>query len=111
MEVAKNQPPIINAVIRGGLNLLTSERPIGLRNSSPMVITAYDEINHQELALIVPLSLYSTAQTITRQDKAEISKPIAILAGVDGSFPFLRRKAKNANIKGVRAITQNGFTD
>jgi hypothetical protein len=40
IEVAKNQPPIINAVILGGLNLLTSDNPIGLRNSSPTVITA-----------------------------------------------------------------------
>jgi hypothetical protein len=68
-------------------------------------------MNHQELALIVPLSLYSTAQTITRHESAEINNPMAIFAGVEGSLPFLRKKAKNAKTNGVKAITQNGFTD
>jgi hypothetical protein len=55
MEVAKNHPPIIKAVKRGGLNLDTNERPIGLRNNSPMVITPYDPMNHQLYAFIWPL--------------------------------------------------------
>lgn len=39
IDVAKNQPPIIKAVRRGGLNFDTKESPIGLRNNSPIVIT------------------------------------------------------------------------
>lgn len=57
IDVAKNQPPIMSAVILGGLNLLTKDNPIGLKNNSPTVITAYDEMNHQALALIVPFSV------------------------------------------------------
>ena len=38
-EVLRKKPPIIKAVIRGGLNLLTSDRPMGLKQSSPTVIT------------------------------------------------------------------------
>ena len=37
-DVLKNQPPIITAVMRFGLNLDTKESPIGLKNNSPMVI-------------------------------------------------------------------------
>ena len=40
IEVAKNQPPIIKDVNLGGLNFETSESPIGLKKSSPIVITA-----------------------------------------------------------------------
>ena len=39
MEVDKNQPPIIKAVKRGGANLDTSDKAIGLKQSSPTVIT------------------------------------------------------------------------
>ena len=39
IEVDKNQPPIMSEVMRTGLNLDTSDNPIGLNNSSPMVIT------------------------------------------------------------------------
>ena len=39
IDVLRKNPPIIKAVNRGGLSLLTSERPIGLRQSSPTVIT------------------------------------------------------------------------
>ena len=39
IEVLKNHPPIINAVMRGGLNLETKLNPIGLKNNSPIVIT------------------------------------------------------------------------
>ena len=94
IEVAKNHPPIIRAVILGGLNLLTNDKPIGLRKSSPTVITAYDEINHQALALNVPFSVACTAHTITIHERAEINNPIAILAGVDGSFPTISQKSK-----------------
>ena len=55
MDVAKNQPPIIKEVNRGGLNFDTSESPIGLKKSSPIVITAYDEINHHGEAFAIPL--------------------------------------------------------
>jgi hypothetical protein len=40
-----------------------------------------------------------------------MNNPIAILAGVDGSFPRLRIYAKKAKTSGVKTITQNGFTD
>ena len=39
MEVDKNQPPIINAVKRFGLNFETNDNPIGLKKSSPTVNT------------------------------------------------------------------------
>ena len=39
MDVLKNQPPIIKAVNRFGLTLLTSDNPIGLKNNSPTVMT------------------------------------------------------------------------
>ena len=39
IDVAKNQPPIINAVNLGGLNFETKDKPIGLKNNSPIVIT------------------------------------------------------------------------
>jgi hypothetical protein len=38
--VLRKKPPIMRAVIRGGLSLLTSDRPIGERQSSPTVMTA-----------------------------------------------------------------------
>lgn len=47
MDVAKNHPPIINEVSLGGLSFETKDNPIGLKNNSPIVITAYEEINHQ----------------------------------------------------------------
>ena len=40
IAVAINQPPIIKADILAGLNFDTSDNPIGLKNSSPVVITA-----------------------------------------------------------------------
>ena len=39
IEVDKNQPPIIKAVKRGGANLDTNDNAIGLKQSSPTVIT------------------------------------------------------------------------
>ena len=39
MDVLKKNPPIISAVIRGGLSLETKDSPIGERHSSPKVIT------------------------------------------------------------------------
>ena len=38
-DVDKKNPPIINAVNRGGDNFETSESPIGDKNNSPKVIT------------------------------------------------------------------------
>ncbi len=111
IEVAKNHPPIINAVSLGGLNLLTIDNPIGLKNNSPIVITKYEEINHQAEDLSAPLLLAYTAPTITKHERPDISNPMAIFKGVDGSLSLLRRKAKKAKINGVSATTQNGFTD
>ena len=51
MAVAKLQPPIIKAVKRKGDYFDTMDKPIGLKNNSPMVITPYEPINHQALAL------------------------------------------------------------
>ena len=39
IEVETNHPPIISEVIRIGLNLETSDSPIGLKSNSPMVMT------------------------------------------------------------------------
>ena len=39
MDVDRNQPPIMRAVIRGGLSLDTIDNPMGLKNNSPIVIT------------------------------------------------------------------------
>jgi hypothetical protein len=39
IEVDRNHAPIISAVRRGGLSFDTIERPIGLRQSSPIVTT------------------------------------------------------------------------
>ena len=39
IEVERNHPPIIKAVNRLGLNFETRERPIGLKNNSPIVTT------------------------------------------------------------------------
>ena len=111
MEVDKNQPPIINAVKRGGLNFETSDKPIGLKNNSPIVITPYEEMNHHAEDFIAPFSQAITPAYIIKQESAEITNPNAIFAGVVGSFPFLLKNAKNANTRGVKAITQNGFTD
>lgn len=111
IEVAKNQPPIINDVKRGGLSLDVSDNPIGLKHNSPIVITIYDMMNHQLEALIAPLLLAYTAPTIISVDKAEITNPNAIFAGVLGSLPLRRKNAKNATTKGVNIITQPGFTD
>ena len=83
---------------------------MGLKKSSPMVITAYELMNHQAEDFSAPLLDAYTAPTITKQDSAEISSPKAILVGVEGSFPFLFKKAKNATTNGVSAMTQNGFT-
>mgnify|MGYP001559663432 CR=1 FL=1 len=38
IAMQRKKPPIMTATSRGGASLLTSERPIGLRQSSPMVI-------------------------------------------------------------------------
>ena len=40
IDVARNHPPIIKAVNLGGLSFETSDKPIGLKNNSPIVITA-----------------------------------------------------------------------
>ena len=39
IEVDRNHAPIISAVSRGGLSFDTIDRPIGLRHSSPIVMT------------------------------------------------------------------------
>ena len=39
IAVDRNQPPIINAAIRFGANFETRDSPIGLKQSSPIVIT------------------------------------------------------------------------
>ena len=68
-------------------------------------------MSHQTLAFSVPLRLSLTAQTIKRQEMAEINKPKAILVGVEGSLFLFFRKAKKATISGVNNITQPGFID
>ena len=40
-DVERNQPPIINAVNRGGDNFETNDRPIGLRHISLIVNMPY----------------------------------------------------------------------
>lgn len=110
IEVAKNQPPIINEVRRAGLNLETKDKPIGLRNNSPIVITAYELMNHHAEDFSAPLLDAYTAPTMTKQESAEIKRPKAIFVGVEGSFPLRFKKAKKATTNGVSAMTQNGFT-
>ena len=75
IEVDKNHPPIIKAVSRGGLNLETNDNPIGLKNNSPIVITPYEEMNHQAEDLIAPFSLAITPAYITKQESAEMTNP------------------------------------
>jgi len=57
MLVAKNHPPINNAVSLGGLNLDTNESPIGDRHNSPIVITPYVLISHHALDLLIVVSV------------------------------------------------------
>src|SRR5690606_36997120 len=81
MEVERNQPPIISAVMRGGLSFETNDNPIGLSNNSPTVITPYVITSHHALAFSAPLLDTSTAMIITNTGMAEINKPNAILVG------------------------------
>ena len=63
------------------------------------------------LTFSVPLLPAFTAAIITKTDNAENTRPNAIFVGVEGSFPFLLKKAKKATIKGVSKITQPGLID
>src|SRR4051812_9514138 len=60
---------------------------------------------------IAPLELAYTAPTITRVERPDITKPIAILEGVVGSFFLRRSHAKNATTIGVSSTTHPGFID
>jgi hypothetical protein len=48
---------------------------------------------------------------MTKTDKADMSKPKAILVGVLGSLFLLLKKVKKATTRGVRIITQPGLMD
>src|SRR5690606_30124775 len=111
MEVERKKPPIISAVRRGGLSLDTSERPIGLKRSSPIVITPYVPTSHQGDTFISPLELAYTAPTITKVESPEMTRPRAILVGVVGSFFRLRSQAKKPTTRGVRSTTHIGLID
>src|SRR5262245_32734295 len=54
-EVETNQPPIINAVSRAGESFETRLSPIGLKHSSPTVITPYALMSHHGLTFTAPL--------------------------------------------------------
>src|SRR5690606_19219240 len=95
IDVERKNPPIIRAVIRGGESFETSDKPIGERHSSPIVITPYAAISHKAETLTKPFWPAYTAPTITRHESAEIKSPSTILLGVDGSLPFRRRYIKN----------------
>ena len=109
--MARKNPPIIKAVIRGGESLDTSDKPMGDKQSSPMVITPYEAISHIEPAFMLNPLVAKTAPTITNADKAVITKPMAILVGVLGSFFRRLKKPKIPTIKGVSTTTQNGLMD
>ena len=103
MEVAKNHPPIINEVIRTGETFETKESPIGERNNSPMVTTPYEPINHQADALSDVISVFQTANAITKVDNPVINNPYPIFAGVLGSaFLFRKNEKKSINNRSSR---------
>src|SRR5690606_40608073 len=87
IDVERKNPPIIKAVIRGGESFDTNERPIGDRQSSPIVITPYAATSHNADTLNSPFWPAYTAPTITRQESAEMNNPSTILLGVVGSLP------------------------
>ena len=50
VAIARNQIPIINEVKRAGVNLFTIDKPIGLKNNSPIVCIRYKPVRKKMLA-------------------------------------------------------------
>jgi len=61
--------------------------------------------------LVAPPWLTRTAATMTSVDAAVISRPQAIFAGVDGSFPARRSHANAPTTSGVNTMMKNGLID
>jgi len=68
-------------------------------------------MSHKLLAFIERSLEAATAPAITKADKAVITRPIAILVGVEGSFFLLRKNPQNPTTIGVSNTTQNGLMD
>ncbi len=111
MEVARNQPPIISEVNRGGATLETSDKPMGDRKSSPTVITPYDAMSHQAEDFSCSRSVLYTARAIIEVDRAVMRSPYPILAGVDGSAFLLLSQPNKPTTSGVSRMIKKGLTD
>ena len=66
-------------------------------------------MSHQLLALLSKLFVAITAPTITSAESAVMTRPMAILMGVLGSYFLLRMKPQNPTITGVSNTTQKGL--
>ena len=79
MAVDRNQPPIMNARILAGAILFTRDRPMGERQSSPTVMTAYVPTSHQEVALMAASLDWSERAGILSVDLATVTIALAAL--------------------------------
>src|SRR5262249_59116877 len=104
MDVDRNHPPIMKALILAGETLLTKDRPMGDRQSSASVTTAYVPNNQAADALTCPSWETRVAPSMIAGPPAVNNKPRPIFAGVDGSRPPRRRKLQKLTTTRVNMI-------
>src|SRR5436190_21026479 len=103
MAVAANQPPIQVERYFGAANLDTSDRPIGLRHSSAVVIRKYAASKYQGETRYPSSPPVLALSMIRPKPTADRIMPRPILAGVLGSL-FLDRSHSHSQASGRLSV-------
>ena len=99
VAIARNHIPIISDVNLPGVNLLTIDRPIGLKQSSPIVCKKYRPVRKRILAPSLGIALQPNA--IKRKPEARNAKPRDCLKGAAGLMPFFASQTHSALMIGA----------
>ncbi len=108
-KLERNIKPIINETIRAGETLVTSDKLIGDKYSSPMVNKSVQKTGQNQLPFSSPIKPAPT--TITMKDKPKMVDPIAILPTLVGSLPLRACHAQNMSRRGASIKINNGLKD
>ena len=109
MKLDKNQVPIINDKNFLGASFETSDKPIGDKQISPIVIIKYAETNHKGDTLEKP-EKYPAKDNIMYDIDIKISANANLWTEL-GSFPFLFKNPQTADAIGANIIINNGLRD
>ena len=104
-----NQTPIRIDPKRTGASLFTSDKPIGDKQSSPIVCRKYS-ISSQSILTPPPPEASLTPKAIIRYPRARKKRPSDCFFGEDGSRRFLFKKSHNCDMKGARSKMNSPLT-